>query len=140
MRYTDKEVASYTVDGEERVVVERTFTDGTIHHFFMREVDCDNCSGGEVVVDLGGYTSASTEPNLRAETCPACLGTMRCDEEVPCDLAGNDEDSDLYLPYVNAKSECSMLDLLMDNSDQVRMTCSNTWNVDPSDLSMDSLG
>jgi hypothetical protein len=74
MRYTDEKIGDYTVDGEERSVVERTFTDGTILQFFVRHY-CREC-------DCRGYVT----------------------EEIPCDASGNDEDSPFYLPYVNSKS------------------------------------
>ena len=114
MRYTDKEVGSYTVNGEERVVVERTFTDGTVHHHFVRESNCEHCERGRIYINDTLYF------------CEDCDGRGHASEDVPCDPFGNDEDSDLYLPYVNARTETAMLDLF--------------HRIDPSDLAMDSFG
>ena len=134
MKYTDKEVASYTVNGEERVVVERTFTDGTIHHHFVRESSCEHCERGRIYINDTLYF------------CEDCDGRGHASEEVPCDVAGNDEDSPFYLPYVNGKAAKSDgitdddWDRLTFDADTAMPNQSERCFPDPNDFAMDSFG
>jgi len=144
MKYTDKEVGSYTVNGEERVAVERTFTDGTVHHLFYLEDECEHCENGTVdFVEPGPYSSTSEEPRCSTGKCPICDGTTKFTEEVPCDLTGNDEDSPFYLPYVNAKSEGITdddWDRITFEADTAMPNRSGRHFPDPNDFAMDSFG